>query len=256
MKTSAKCTILKNSAKNVMAGKYYFAIMALLFAGLISILFNRFTYNLNRSICLTLIDLLKLSASSAGIIVLSYLLPFLLSVVLNVLHLGICLFFLNLTTNHPFFTFDLTYGYFHDFGKSLRLSGVLTLLSFICFLPADVYLDLRDQGFRLNSTELLLFVAIQLLLIAIYLPVSLALSQSYYVMLDYPELSTKEVFKKSAQIMKGRKKQLFYVRLSFLPLFVICLLTLGLGLFWLIPYYHVTMALYYLDVMKPTDPVQ
>ena len=56
--------------------------------------------------------------------------------------------------------------------------------------------------------------------------------------------------------MNGKKKQLFYVRLSFLPLFVICLLTCGIGLFWLIPYYHVTMALYYLDVMKPTDPVQ
>ena len=254
MKTSAKCVILKNSAKNVIAGKYYFAIMALLFAGMTSILFNRFTYNLNRSICLTLIDFLRLSAGSVGIIVLSYLLPFLLSIVLNVMQLGICLFFLNLTTNHPFYTFDLTYGYFHDFGKSLRLSGIRTLLSFLCLLPADVYLDLRDQGFRLSATEMLSFAALQLLLIAIYLPISLALSQSYYVMLDYPELSVTEVLKRSARIMKGKKKQLLYVRLSFLPLFVICLLTFGLGLFWLIPYYHVTMTLYYLDLMKPADP--
>jgi uncharacterized membrane protein len=71
--------------------------------------------------------------------------------------------------------------------------------------------------------------------------------------LDYPDLSVSEILKMSVKIMNGKKRDLFYVRLSFLPLFLLVLITFGLGLFWFLPYYQVTMALYYLDLMKPKD---
>ena len=253
MKTSAKCTILKNSAKTILAGKYYFAIMTLLFSGMITLLFNRFAYNLNEHVCVTLISLLHLDAAGVTVIVLSYLLPFLLSILLNVLQVGICLYFLNLVSGNPFYTFDLLYGYHHDFGKSLRLSAALTFLSFVCFLPSDILMDLY-QDRALTSVGLLFFLAaLQIALLVLFIPLSLALSQSYYVMLDYPDLSVPEILKLSVKIMKGKKKQLFYVQLSFLPVFFVGILTFGFGLLWLIPYRNATLALYYLDLMKPTD---
>ena len=254
VKTSAKCTILKNSAKTLMAGKYYFAIMTLIFSGMLTLLFNRFTYNLNSRICLTLMDMLNMSENSPMIIALSYVLPLVMSIVLGILQIGMCLFFLNIVTGRPFYTFDLLYGYLHEFGKSFRLSGVLTLLSFVCFLPFDILLDIYQSGYRMSAELLLILASLQLVLLLIYVPVSLALSQAFYVYLDYPDLSATEILKMSMKIMKGKKRQLFYVRLSFLPLFLLVLVTFGLGLFWFLPYYHVTMSLYYLDLMKPQDP--
>ena len=254
MKTSAKCTILKNTAKSIMAGKYYFAIMTLIFSGMITLLFNRFTYNLNSRICLTLMEAFNISENSLVIMALSYVLPLIMSVILGILQIGMCLFFLNVVTGRPFYTFDLLYGYLHEFGKSFRLSGVLTLLSFICYLPSDIFLDIYQSNFRMNVMDLLILVVLQLVLLLIYVPVSLALSQAFYVYLDYPDLSTMEVLKMSIKIMNGKKRQLFYIRLSFLPLFLLVLVTFGIGLFWFLPYYHVTMALYYLDLMKPQNP--
>ena len=254
MKTSAKCTILKNSAKTIMAGKYYFTIMTLLFSGMITLLFNRFTYNLNRHVCLTLIDLLNISENSLMIMLLSYMLPLFMSIVLGVLQIGMCLFFLNIVTGHSFYTFDLLYSYLHEFGKSFRLSSVLTLLNFVCFLPSNVFLDIRESGLRMTNELFLTLGVLQLVLFLIYLPVSLALSQAFYVYLDYPDLSVSEILKMSVKIMNGKKRDLFYVRLSFLPLFLLVLITFGLGLFWFLPYYQVTMALYYLDLMKPQNP--
>lgn len=251
MKTSAKCTILKNAAKNIMAGKYYFAIMALLFFSMITLFFVRFSMNLTNQVCQTLINF---SASGLAIEIMSFIVPFLLSIVLNVLQLGVCFYFMKLTTNHSFAAFDLTYGYFHNFRKSICISGVMTLLSFICFLPTDIFLTIIDAGYRLDGSEQLTTLLIQSVLLIFYVPTSLALSQSYYLMLDYPELPVVEILKRSRHLMHGKKRQLFYVRLSFLPLFVICILTFGIGLFWMIPYYQVTMALYYLDLMKPSDP--
>lgn len=237
-----------------MAGKYYFAIMTLIFSGMITLLFNRFTYNLNSRICLTLMEAFNISENSLVIMALSYVLPLIMSVILGILQIGMCLFFLNVVTGRPFYTFDLLYGYLHEFGKSFRLSGVLTLLSFICYLPSDIFLDIYQSNFRMNVMDLLILVVLQLVLLLIYVPVSLALSQAFYVYLDYPDLSTMEVLKMSIKIMNGKKRQLFYIRLSFLPLFLLVLVTFGIGLFWFLPYYHVTMALYYLDLMKPQNP--
>lgn len=255
MKTSAKSILLKNNAKNVMAGKYYVTIMTLLFYGMATILFYRFVYALNNQVCLTLIRFFKLAESSLVLLVMSYLIPLLLSMVLNVLQIGMCLFFLNLAVGNPCYTIHLLYGYYHNFGKSFCVSGVMTLLSFVCFLPADLLMEQYQQGTSdADGQFLLTLIGIQLVLLLVYFPLALTLSQVYYVMLDYPELSVPEIFKMSVKIMKGKKLQLFYVQLSFLPLFFLGMLSFGLGFLWVIPYRNATYVLYYLDLMKPENP--
>jgi len=48
--------------------------------------------------------------------------------------------------------------------------------------------------------------------------------------------------------MDGHKEKLFYLCLRFFLLAILCLLTLGIGFLWLVPYVHVTMAKFYEDV--------
>ena len=93
-------------------------------------------------------------------------------------------------------------------------------------------------------------IALQITLLIIYIPISLALSQSYYIMLDYPDLELTDILRQSAKLMQGRKLQLFYIQASFLPLFLLTIPTFGLGALWLAPYKNMTYTLFYLDSMK------
>ena len=51
-------------------------------------------------------------------------------------------------------------------------------------------------------------------------------------------------------MMKGSKGRLFYIDLTFVPLMLLCVLTCGIGLLWLMPYMQATKANFYLDLVK------
>ncbi|RME14227.1 MAG: DUF975 family protein, partial [Bacteroidetes bacterium] len=57
-----------------------------------------------------------------------------------------------------------------------------------------------------------------------------------------------EAINKSKEMMDGYKWKLFHLFLIFLGLSFLCILTLGLGFLWLIPYIRVTMAKFYDDI--------
>jgi uncharacterized membrane protein len=61
----------------------------------------------------------------------------------------------------------------------------------------------------------------------------------------YSKGSITEAITKSRKMMNGHKKELFALQLSFMGWFLLSLLTLGLGFFWLIPYYSATEAQFY-----------
>ncbi|MCH5584038.1 DUF975 family protein [Shimazuella sp. AN120528] len=69
-----------------------------------------------------------------------------------------------------------------------------------------------------------------------------------YILVDHPELNVRQAMKKSIQIMHGHKWHYFVLSLSFIGWGILCILTLGIGYFWLIPVIHVTNAKFYLKV--------
>ena len=71
-----------------------------------------------------------------------------------------------------------------------------------------------------------------------------------YLLVDCPELSALQCIKLSNQMMKGHKFDLFYLYLSFLGWILLTILTLGIGMLWLIPYMQTSTAAFYLDVKE------
>ena len=57
-----------------------------------------------------------------------------------------------------------------------------------------------------------------------------------------------EAIDKSKAMMKGYKLKFFYLQLRFLGWALLCILTLGIGFLWLIPYAYVSMAHFYDDI--------
>ena len=74
-----------------------------------------------------------------------------------------------------------------------------------------------------------------------------------YLMAEHPEMSTKEAFAKSKEMMSGNKWKAFVLDLSFIGWELLSLLTCGiLSVFYVTPYEHATNAALY-DALKDKD---
>ena len=73
-------------------------------------------------------------------------------------------------------------------------------------------------------------------------------SQTEYILKDDKQINAADAMKKSAEMMKGHKMELFWLMLSFIGWAILCIITLGFGFIFLLPYFHSTMAHYYEDI--------
>lgn len=78
-------------------------------------------------------------------------------------------------------------------------------------------------------------------------------SMVFFILVDEPEIGAEEALKKSKKMMNGHKLKYFGLCLRFFGWSLLCILTLGIGFLWLIPYIHVTNAKFYDDLIN--DPL-
>lgn len=69
-----------------------------------------------------------------------------------------------------------------------------------------------------------------------------------YILADDAEISSKAAFKKAKEMMKGNKWRLFKLNFSFIGWEILCVLTLGLGTFFLLPYINAANAEFYAEL--------
>lgn len=74
-------------------------------------------------------------------------------------------------------------------------------------------------------------------------------SLSYYVLYDNPDKSGKEIVETSESLMRGNRWRFFWLGLTFIGWYILCLLTLGIGFFWLVPYIMVSFVCFYEDLV-------
>ena len=77
-----------------------------------------------------------------------------------------------------------------------------------------------------------------------------AFSQTYFVLIDNPEMKLMECLRKSYKLMDGFKGELFMLELSFIGWVIVCVLTLGIGLIWYIPYHEITLGNFYMKIKE------
>lgn len=77
---------------------------------------------------------------------------------------------------------------------------------------------------------------------------ALAYAMTFYIIVDYPELSAGKALSLSQEMMRDHKYDLFYLYLSLLGWLFLSILTLGIGLLWFYPYAQTAQASFYQDV--------
>lgn len=96
---------------------------------------------------------------------------------------------------------------------------------------------------------ILLFVALWTLLLVVPGIISaLSYAMTFYILADEPSLKAADALRRSKAMMLGYKWKLLGLCLRFFLLAIFCVLTLGIGFLWLIPFIHVTMAEFYIDL--------
>ena len=78
---------------------------------------------------------------------------------------------------------------------------------------------------------------------------ALMFSQVFFILSENQDLEIKDIFKKSAAIMKGNKVKLLLLLLRYFLFIILSVFTLFIWLLWLIPQYSVAFAKFH-DLIK------
>jgi len=147
---------------------------------------------------------------------------------------------------------------------SILISGPMIVGLFIFVLALsrgrDAQLSQIFWGFRrfgvCLGAYLLFGILILLWTLLLIIPGIIALfsySQTFMVLADNDSIGPIDALKKSKQIMKGHKWKFFCLWMRFIGWFLLCILTLGIGFLWLIPYMLTSCARFYDDINVERD---
>lgn len=111
------------------------------------------------------------------------------------------------------------------------------------------------EGFQNFGTALaayilmLVFVLLWMLLLIIPgIVAALAYSMTYFILRDNPQMGPLDAIRLSRRMMSGNKWKYFCLQWRFFWWALLCLLTCGIGFFWLMPYMAVSQARFYEDL--------
>lgn len=234
MNTKLSSAQLKAISKEQLLGKYGPAISAELAVG--ALLFAA------SLVCSVLTD----QSSIAGIII-SYLIMLILELLGGVFNVGLTRFYLNLVCRRPFPVADIFYGFRSHADKAIAVRFLILLMQLFCMLP---FLLCTFAYSQTENAVVFLFGSIAAAaggIAAVFL--SLIYSQVYYIMLDFPTYTSKQLLQTSRRIMKGHKGRLFYLSVTLIPYYLLSLLSCGIALFWVTPFQKVLFTNFYLDLM-------
>jgi uncharacterized membrane protein len=82
---------------------------------------------------------------------------------------------------------------------------------------------------------------------------SIAYSQAYYILKDHPDYSLNQIITESRKMMNGYKWKFFLLELSFIGWAILSIITMGIGLLWLVPYIYSTLAKFYEEVSQKRE---
>lgn len=236
---------LKQMARNQLSGKYGTFIGAYLLYLLTSLLStNIFDMIFGDSVLNPFtITAAAITGETIRQTVIYHVATFILSLILSVFNIGLLKISLDIARGYPIHLQDILYGFHHHPDRAILAQFLLSLLMDVCILPGYLMII---YGYRTSVIVWLLVGSLLLLAGAIlYLVLSLMFSQTMFFLTDYIDIDTRQAFKESIRLMKGKKKNLLYLQMSFLGIYLLGSMACGIGILWVIPYMHVTLTNFY-----------
>jgi uncharacterized membrane protein len=147
---------------------------------------------------------------------------------------------------------------------SLLISGAMNIgfNTFILSLSrkeganiSQVFDGFKKFGVGLGAYLLqLVFVILWMLLLIIPgLIAAYSYAMTFYVLADNETMGPLDAIRKSKEMMRGNKWKLLCLTFRFFGWGLLCILSLGIGFLWLVPYMSVSIAQFYDDIKGTQD---
>ena len=127
--------------------------------------------------------------------------------------------------------------------KMILIRAALSGLPYLMLIPAALVLV---QSRRVTPLYGILLLASFITGILLQLRFGLA----YYVAMDFPDRGAKDALVRSAQLLQGRKGRLLRLHLSFIPLYLLSMLSMGVAGLWVRAYHLASTAAFYKAILK------
>ncbi|WP_180946838.1 DUF975 family protein [Peptostreptococcus faecalis] len=105
-------------------------------------------------------------------------------------------------------------------------------------------------GFQLVIVILLLIILTTAISIFIE---TLFFASTYLIVRDHDDIGTIDSISYSFKLMKGHKLDLFKIYLTFVGWTILSVVTAFIGLLWIVPYMNITLANFFLEVIKDKE---
>lgn len=227
-KTTAE---IKATAKKQLLGKYGTTIGAALIL-------------LATTLFLSSFALMEVNPDSMLSIIFYRVILFLIELFMGILISGNAYLYMNVIYDQPVTSSDLFFGFRQHPDKAILIQLAFSLADLVCSLPGFIYDNVSGSSYHTA-----LSYSIDFIFIIVYLFIALMLSQSFYILQDYPDKSVPDILKTSIRLMQGNKWRMIRLLLSFIPLFLLCIITLIIPMLWLNSYVEASLAAFYQDLI-------
>ncbi|MBQ7616021.1 MAG: DUF975 family protein [Butyrivibrio sp.] len=190
------------------------------------------------------------TSGSILLIIINNLITIIVNILLGILMSGKAYLYMNLLYSQPVSTSDIFFGLKQQPQKAVIIQSVFVLVDFLVSLPAQVILAIYSTNPTAELMAAMIFALAIGLIVNVY--VSLMYSQSFFLLHDFPDKSAKELLSSSRLLMRGSKFRLFYLNVSFIPLYLLGCITMFIPLLWIGVYRYATNCAFYQDLIANT----
>ena len=187
------------------------------------------------------------TSGSILLVIINNIITVIVNILLGTLMSGKAYLYMNLMYSQSISTSDIFFGLKQQPQKAVIIQSVFVLVDFLVSLPSQILLIQYQTSPNPNTMSALIFALAIGLIINVY--VSLVYSQAFFILHDFPDRSAKEILATSRHLMKGNKFRLFYLNVTFLPLYLLGCVTLFIPLLWISVYRYATSCAFYQDLI-------
>jgi uncharacterized membrane protein len=249
MTNSSSTSVLKSIAKERSLDKYGTLIAANVLIFAIQFILTSFA---------------TVSASGSLVIfIINQLISLIINILVGILVSGKAYLYMNLVYSQTISVSDIFFGFKQHPEKAVAIQALFVIVDFLVSIPAAFLFFLSGQYPSLNLDSIMIFALAVGIIINVY--ISLTYSQAFFILHDFPDRSAKEILETSKRLMKGNRLRLLYLHVSYIPLYILGVLTLFIPLLWISVYRYATVTVFYQDLISrantsgqsvPTDSEQ
>ena len=170
------------------------------------------------------------------------------------LSFGLIISFIKLKRSEEIKSFDFLKNGFANFVKAWGITWhmfIRLLLPMACLLLVIILMVVLAFAAVKTPTLSLVGVVLYIATLIYVISRSFLYVLAYYIAYDNPELSSKACVLKSEALMKGNRGNYFLLQLSFIGWALLAVLSLCIGMLWLMPYIAVAEVCFYERIVKP-----